>query len=79
MEKSIFLFNSPNETVAVLIGTISMFKANTLFALGFNQMGYASGNSEQEVLEDAKRQMASYNPQWMTYDEMNVMRKNRKL
>jgi hypothetical protein len=77
MEKGIFLFNSPNETVGVLIGTLSMFKANKLLALGFNQMGYASGSSEQEVLEDAKRQMASYNPQWMTYDEMNKMRKNR--
>jgi hypothetical protein len=79
MEKGIFLFNSPNETVAVLIGNLAMFKANKLIALGFSQFGYASGNSEEEVLEDAKRQMASYNPQWMTYDEMNKMRKNRSL
>ena len=79
MEKSIFLFHSTNETVAVLIGNLAMFKANTLFALGFKQVGYASGNSEQEVLADAKRQMASYNPQWMTYDEMNKFRKSRKL
>jgi len=77
MEKGIFLFNSSNETVAVLIGTMAFFKANKLLALGFKDVGYASGNSEQEVLADAKRQLSTYNPQWMTYDEINKMRKKR--
>ena len=77
MEKAIFLFNSSNETVAVVIGTIAPFKASKLFALGFKDVGYASGNSEQEVLADARRQLSSYNPQWMTYKEMNKMRKKR--
>jgi len=77
MEKGIFLFDSPNETVAVLIGNLAVIKAYKLTALGFKHMGYASGNSEQEVLADARSQLSSYTPQWMTYDEMNKMRKNR--
>jgi len=78
-EKSIFLFNSINETVAVLIKTSSAFKAWKLFALGFKQVGHAAGNSDQEILEDAKNQLATYNPTFMTYKEMNKMRKSRGL
>ena len=79
MEKGIFLFHSPNETVAVLLGKAALIKATKVTALGFKHVGWASGNSEQEVLADAKRQMSSYNPQWMTYDEMNKFRKSRNL
>jgi|APSaa5957512535_1039671.scaffolds.fasta_scaffold187131_2 hypothetical protein len=78
-EKSIFLFNSVNETIAVLIKTNAAFKAWKLFALGFKQMGYAAGNSDKEILDDAKNQLTAYSPTFMTYAEMNKMRKSRGL
>ena len=68
--KGMFLFYNSTESVAILVNTSSIWKRSKLLAAGFKYMGKAIGNNDQEVADNARGQLNSYYPEWITYDEL---------
>jgi hypothetical protein len=68
--KGMFLFNNSTESVAILVNTSAIWKRSKLLAAGFKYMGKAIGNTDQEVADNARDQLNSYYPEWITYDEL---------
>ena len=68
--KGMFLFYNSTESVAILVNTSAIWKRSKLLAAGFKYMGKAVGNNDQEVYENAKDQLKSYYPSWITYEEL---------
>jgi len=77
--KSLFLFNSANESVAVLVDKNSYLKIWKLNALGFKYVMDVSELEEGGALKEAQFWLEDFNPTFMTYKEMNKMRKSRGL
>jgi|AJXC01.1.fsa_nt_gi hypothetical protein len=78
--KSLFLFNSANESVAVLVDKNSYLKIWKLTALGFKHvMDIPDDLEEGGALRHAQYLLKDINPTFMTYKEMNKMRKSRGL
>ena len=74
--KSLFLFKSQNESIAVLVDENSYFKIWKLTALGFKHV-LDVPDIEGEALKHAQYLLEDINPTFMTYSEMNKMRKSR--
>ena len=68
--KGMFLLNNSTESVAILVNTSAIWKRSKLLAAGFKYMGKAIGNTDQEVVDNARDQLNSYYPEWITYDEL---------
>ena len=68
--KGMFLFHNSSESVAILVNTSAIWKRSKLLAAGFKYMGKAIGNNDQEVADNARNQLNSYYPEWITYDEL---------
>jgi len=68
--KGMFLFHNSTESVAILVNTSAIWKRSKLLAAGFKYMGKAIGNTDQEVADNARDQLNSYYPEWITYDEL---------
>ena len=68
--KGMFLFHNSSESVAILVNTSAIWKRSKLLAAGFKYMGKAIGNTEQDVADNARDQLNSYYPEWITYDEL---------
>ena len=68
--KGMFLFYNSTESVAILVHTSSIWKRSKLLAAGFKYMGKAIGNNDHEVYENARDQLESYYPRWITYEEL---------
>ena len=68
--KGMFLFHNSTESVAILVNTSAIWKRSKLLAAGFKYMGKAIGNTEQDVADNARDQLNSYYPEWITYDEL---------
>jgi len=68
--KGMFLFHNSSESVAILVNTSAIWKRSKLLAAGFKYMGKAFGNNDQEVADNARDQLNSYYPEWITYDEL---------
>jgi hypothetical protein len=68
--KGMFLLNNSTESVAILVNTSAIWKRSKLLAAGFKYMGKAIGNTDQEVEDNARDQLNSYYPEWITYDEL---------
>jgi len=68
--KGMFLLHNSSESVAILVSTSAIWKRSKLLAAGFKYMGKAIGNNDQEVADNARDQLNSYYPEWITYDEL---------
>ena len=77
--KALFLFNSVNESIAVLVDTNSYLKIWKLNALGFKHVADLPELEKGEALRHAQFLLENINPTFMTYKEMNKMRKSRGL
>lgn len=77
--KALFLFNSANESVAVLVDENSYLKILKLNALGFKHVLDIPELEKGDALREAQHWLRDINPTFMTYKEMNKMRKSRGL
>ena len=77
--KALFLFKGTNESVAVLVDTNSYIKIWKLTALGFKHIMDLPELEEGCALREAQFWFGNINPTFMTYKEMNKMRKSRGL
>ena len=68
--KGMFLLNNGTDCVAILMHPTAIWKRSKLLAMGFRYMGKATGDTDQEVKDNAYDHLHHYFPQWITFDEL---------